>query len=48
MELQRNRNSVFQIGYHFVWCVKYRKPVLTNQAVEDLKELFLRIADDNN
>jgi len=48
MELQRNRNSVFHIGYHFVWCVKYRKAVLTNQIAGDLKELFLRIADDNN
>jgi len=48
MELKRNRNSVFQIGYHFVWCVKYRKPVLINQTAEDLKELFLHIADDNN
>lgn len=48
MEPQRNRNSVFQIGYHFVWCVKYRKPALTDQIADDLKELFLHIAGDNN
>jgi len=48
MELQHNRNSVFQIAYHFVWCVKYRKPILINQLTEDIKEMFLRIAEDNN
>jgi len=48
MEIQRNRNSVFQIGYHFVWCAKYRKPILTGQIAEDLRELFLHIASDNN
>lgn len=47
MELQRNRNSVYQIGYHFVWCVKYRKAILANQVAKDLKGLFQQIADDN-
>lgn len=48
MELRRNRNSVFQIGYHFVWCVKYRKQMLTGQLADDLKELLLQIAQENN
>ncbi len=48
MELRRNRNSVFQIGYHIVWCVKYRKQVLTGPLADDLKELLLQIAQENN
>lgn len=47
MELHRNRNSVFQIGYHIVWCVKYRKKVLTGGIVDDIKELLLQIAREN-
>jgi putative transposase len=48
MELRRNRNSVFQIGYHLVWCVKYRKQILTGQLADDLKELLLQIAQEND
>lgn len=48
MELQRNRNSVFQIGYHMVWCTKYRKQILTDQIAEDMQELLTKIAADNN
>ncbi len=39
MELLRNRNSVYQIGYHIVWCIKYRRPVLAGQVADDVKEL---------
>ena len=48
MELRRNRNSVFQIGYHLVWCVKYRKQILTGHLADDLKELLLQIAQEND
>ncbi len=48
MELQRNRNSVYQIGYHIVWCTKYRKQILTDQIAEDMQELLTKIAEDNN
>ena len=47
MELQRNRNSVYQIGYHLVWCTKYRKPLLVGEIANFVKTLFLKIADDN-
>ncbi|HBC93067.1 MAG TPA: IS200/IS605 family transposase [Pelotomaculum sp.] len=46
MELLRNRNSVYQIGYHIVWCTKYRKPILTAQVADDVKELLLHIAKE--
>jgi len=48
MELYKNRNSVYQIGYHIVWCVKYRKPVLVDQIAEDMRKLLTKIAVDNN
>jgi putative transposase len=48
MELKRNRNSVYQIGYHLVWCVKYRKQILTGQIAEDMRELLQKISNDNN
>lgn len=47
MELKRNRNSVYQIGYHLVWCTKYRKPLLSGAVEVDLRELFGQIANDN-
>jgi putative transposase len=47
MELQRNRNSVYQIGYHLVWCTKYRKPLLVGEIANFVKTLFLKIASDN-
>jgi putative transposase len=47
MELQRNRNSVYQIGYHLVWCTKYRKPLLVGEIANLVKTLFLKIASDN-
>lgn len=46
MELKRNRNSVYQIGYHLVWCTKYRRQVLTGQIAADLRALLLKIAQD--
>jgi len=46
LELLRNRNSVYQIGYHIVWCIKYRRPVLAGQVADDVKELLLRIAKE--
>jgi len=48
VELKRNRNSVYQIGYHVVWCTKYRKSILQGKIVDFLKEMFNKIANDNN
>jgi REP-associated tyrosine transposase len=32
--------SVFNIGYHLIWCPKYRRPVLVGPAAKRLKELL--------
>ncbi len=47
MEPRKNRNSVFKICYHVIWCCKHRKPILKGQTAEDVKELLLKIASDN-
>ena len=40
MSTNRTRRAVYSINYHFVWCPKYRRPVLTgpvgDQLVQDL------------
>ncbi|MDI6814271.1 MAG: IS200/IS605 family transposase [Desulfitobacteriaceae bacterium] len=48
MELHRNRNSVFNIGYHVVWCVKYRHPVLEGEIASDLAELMQKTAAEHS
>ena len=34
MTIQQTRHAAYQINYHFVWCPKYRRSVLTG-AVSD-------------
>lgn len=36
----RNTGAVYSLGYHLVWCPKYRKPVLTGAVDARLKELI--------
>ena len=40
------RTSVYNINYHIVWCVKYRRKVLTPQLSERLYELVKTIGDE--
>ncbi len=35
-----NAGAVYSLGYHLVWCPKYRKPVLVGQVEVRLKELL--------
>ncbi len=36
----KTRHSVYQINYHFVWCPKYRRSVLTAQISDRLVQLI--------
>ncbi len=36
----KNAGSVYNLNLHFVWCPKYRKPVLTGAVEARLKELL--------
>ena len=34
--------GVWDIGYHIVWCPKYRRPVLTGPIADRLRELLIQ------
>jgi putative transposase len=38
--LIRGNNAVFNIGYHLIWCPKYRRKVLIGTVETRLKELL--------
>ena len=46
--LIRARTCVYNVNYHIVWSVKYRRSVLEGGMVEYLKELFQEIAEDKD
>jgi putative transposase len=37
---------VHSLGYHVVWCPKYRRPVLTGRVADRLRELLYAKADE--
>lgn len=42
------RGYVYSIQYHIVWCTKYRRKIILNNAEKRLKELILSISKENN
>lgn len=44
--LIHSRTSVYNINYHVVWSVKYRRKVISPSVEADLKRLAQEIADD--
>lgn len=41
-----SNTTVYNIGYHIIWCPKYRRKVLTNDIEIRLKELLLSKASE--
>ncbi|WP_299454679.1 IS200/IS605 family transposase [uncultured Microscilla sp.] len=41
-----SKTSVYNLGYHIIWCPKYRRKVLTQEIQTRLKELLLSKAKD--
>jgi putative transposase len=41
-----SNTSIFNIGYHFIWCPKYRRKVLVGDVAARLKELLYDKATD--
>ena len=39
---------MYSIQYHIVWCVKYRRKVLIDDIEKTLKELLIKISNENN
>ena len=48
MELRGNNHSVFNIHFHLILVVKYRKKVIDERISERLKEIFGYIQDNYN
>ena len=46
--LEHARTCVYNVNYHIVWSVKYRKAVLKGGIDEILKEMFKQIAADKD
>ena len=42
----KERTSVHRLHYHFIWCPKYRKSVLTGEAKDRLEALIEEKADE--
>ncbi len=40
-----SNKAVFNVGYHLIWCPKYRRPVLTDDVEKRLKELLTEKAE---
>lgn len=38
-------HSIFNIGYHIIWCTKYRRKVLNDEVEIRLKELIIEKAN---
>ncbi len=47
-EYRRNSHSVTLINYHFVWCPKRRKAVLTGKIAHRLQEIIFELCTENN
>lgn len=41
-----SRTAVYNINYHFVWCIKYRRKVITTDIEERLYTILADIAHD--
>lgn len=44
--LIHSRTCVYNVNYHVVWSVKYRKKVLTPTIEKDLKDILFQVAAD--
>ncbi len=48
MKVTYGRGYAFSLQYHIVWCVKYRRKVLTQEIETSLMEIIDKISKDNN
>lgn len=48
MKINKSAHSTHTLNYHLIWCVKYRKSLLTNEIGDRLKEICHQIAVEQN
>ena len=41
-----SNKAIYNLGYHFIWCPKYRRKVLVDKVETRLRELLLQKAQD--
>ena len=46
-ELETGGHSVYLLTYHIVWCVKYRRSVLTREIGDRLKEILTILINES-
>lgn len=46
MKFKSNKNIVYNCQYHVIWCVKYRRKILTDTIDIRLKEILYQVAVD--
>lgn len=47
MNERKTRHATYNINYHFVWCPKYRKPVLVGEVKEMVERCFREKAEQH-
>jgi len=47
-EVRSNNNVVYRCTYHVVWCSKYRRPVITGQVSERLKQIIREVCAERD
>ena len=47
MEIIKGRGYVYAIQYHVVWCVKYRRKIITPQIEKSLFVILTKLAADS-
>ena len=46
MGIRRTKHAVYDLKYHLVWILKYRKHILSGEVSGYLKEVFQQIAEE--
>ena len=47
MKEQNTKHTTYKLGYHLVWCPKYRKAILTADVAASLDTELRRLAQSN-
>jgi len=47
MDVEHTKHVTYKLAYHFVWCPKYRKRILTGKIATFVEEELHRICDAN-
>lgn len=47
-QLEKSRSATYNLGYHIIFCPKYRRRVLVDEVEVRLKELVHEVAQDND